>query len=317
MNKQLITDPFIQATSIKRDDILSCEKLKGSYGHASWKFSMEHQTLLFKVNIRNIKNDHLSNEIFATQLLLKKNLNIPQILYSQPVPNPLKYPFYIQTWLPGISAAESLPHLDEKKQKQFARSLGRITAQMHTIKSDYFSHSLYKDQRTQPQSWKNFALNKMEGYSLVIRNEKLLPELFLTSIRKKIIELISYIDGDIVPGFTHMDLHLPNVLVNDMKLSAILDFESACFHDPIWDFVKLDAWIFQLFSNLRKFFLEGYSEIIPWESSFANRLLAYQGIEYLAAFPYFGHRFPDKKMLNNFYQLLEKWLSLTKLEEYE
>lgn len=317
MDEHLISRLFLKATHLKEHEILRIEKLTGSYGHASWKFTTAKETLLFKVNIRNINNQDLKNEILAHQLLTKANLSVPQILYSSPTPNILERPYYIQSWLPGVDATTALPELNRENREKFARSFGTFIAKMHKIESDCFSHALHKNPGEQSLDWKNFILKKLEGFIFAIRKGNLLPASFLAAVEKKAHDLIDSIGSDVKPGFTHMDLYLANALVSAENLSAILDFESACFYDPIWDFVKLDAWVFQQFPDLRQPFLQGYSEIIPWKPIFANRLLAYQGVEYLAAFPYFGTRFPDKKMFNNFYQLLETWLGLTKLDEYE
>lgn len=317
MDEHLIRHLFLEAKQFKKHEILHVEKLIGSYGHSNWKFTTVNETFLLKVNIRNIKNQDLRNEILAYQLLSERNLSVPKILYSFPTPNPLGSPYYIQSWIPGINAIAALPQLSKKHRKRFAYSFGTYIAKMHTIESDSFSHSLYTKSGEKTLNWKDFVLKKLKGFVFDIRKENLLPLSFLTAVEEKAYKLLDSIRSDVKPGFTHMDLYLANVLVNAENLSAILDFESACFYDPIWDFVKLEAWVFERFPDLRQPFLRGYSEIIPWKSTFANRLLAYQGVEYLAAFPYFGIRFPDKKMFNYFYQLLKTWLGLTKLDEYE
>jgi aminoglycoside phosphotransferase (APT) family kinase protein len=317
MDEHLISRLFLEATRLKEHEILRIEKLTGNYGHASWKFTTTKEMLLFKVNIRNINNQDLKNEILAHQLLTETNLSVPQILYSSPKPNTLERPYYIQSWLPGVDATVALPKFNKENREKFARSFGTFVAKMHRIESDSFSHALHKKPGKKSLNWKNFVLRKLEGFTFDIRKGNLLPPSFLAAVEEKTRGLIDSIGPDVKPGFTHMDLYLANALVNAENFSAILDFESARFYDPIWDFVKLDAWVFQRFPDLRQPFLQGYSEIIPWKPDFANRLFSYQGVEYLAAFPYFGTRFPDKKMFDNFYQLLETWLGLTKLDEYE
>lgn len=317
MDEKLIPSLFLEAMQLKEYEILQVEKLVGSYGHASWKFTTAQQTFLFKVNIRNMSNRDLENEILAHQLLAKTGLSVPQILYSSPMPNILGRPYYIQSWLSGVDARIALPELNTESRQKFAHSFGIFVAKMHQIESKFFSHSLHKNPDEKSLDWKAFIFKKLERFILDIRTGNFLPDSFLFAVEKKARSLIDNLESDVKPGFTHMDLYLANAIVNTDKLAALLDFESACFYDPIWDFVKLDAWVFQKFSDLRQPFLQGYTEITSWKSTFGKRIFAYQGVEYLAAFPYFGTRFPDKKMFNNFYQLLETWLGLTKLDEYE
>jgi hypothetical protein len=93
--------------------------------------------------------------------------------------------------------------------------------------------------------------------------------------------------------------------------AALLDWESAAFYDPVWDWVKLGMWVFGRHPELRAPFHQGYTAVTDLPDGFADRLTVYQGIEYLAAFPYFGAagRWPDAEMLNSFRGLLIEWMT--------
>ena len=95
-------------------------------------------------------------------------------------------------------------------------------------------------------------------------------------------------------------LYLPNTVAFYGKFRALLDFESARFYDPLWDFVKLDAWVFRQHPRLLEPFLEGYRDVVHWRMDFNRRIFLYQALEYLAAFPYFGVASPNARMLHDF-----------------
>ncbi|MGH3980400.1 MAG: phosphotransferase, partial [Pseudonocardiaceae bacterium] len=101
----------------------------------------------------------------------------------------------------------------------------------------------------------------------------------------------------------------PNLIDRGPRLPvALVDFESAAFYDPVWDFVKLHMWVFDIHPHLRRPFLAGYTAETPLPADFAERLVVYQGIEYLAGFPYFGRTWPDAAMLESFRRLLGCWM---------
>lgn len=44
----------------------------------------------------------------------------------------------------------------------------------------------------------------------------------------------------------HRDLQPGNLLVDDVRFAAVIDFEQARLADPLYDFVKLEQWVFPL-----------------------------------------------------------------------
>lgn len=137
-----------------------------------------------------------------------------------------------------------------------------------------------------------------------------LPAAVLYTVADRLTALIDRLTGGITPRLSHRDLYLPNTLLldGDPAPAALLDWESAAFYDPVWDFVKLGMWVFDRHPQLRSPFLNGYTDTTELPDGFDERLTVYQGIEYLAAFPYFGAAWPDEAMLDGFRTLLAGWM---------
>ena len=69
---------------------------------------------------------------------------------------------------------------------------------------------------------------------------------------------IKHLDG---PCITHRDFKPGNVLVDNKKIKALIDFEICKYGFSEDDFSQMDYLVFDEYKYLKKCFLEGYQEI--------------------------------------------------------
>jgi aminoglycoside phosphotransferase (APT) family kinase protein len=196
--------------------------------------------------------------------------------------------------------------MDRRGQEDFAAQFAVAVASMHQVTGGFFAENVIGP--GVHATWADLCRNRLERLVKWNIDARVLPRPTIDAAEAYCKDLIAELPDDVVPVLTHRDLYLPNVIVTPESSVAIIDFEHASFFDRVWEFVKLEIWVFRRFPQLRSPFMEGYQSRSEWSRSCNQRLLLYEGIEYLAGVPYFGVRYPDQRMLKDFLDLLSQWL---------
>lgn len=286
--------------------ILRIEELNNSYGHECWKIRTNKGSYLLKIAIRNEEIDYFRNEVYAQRLVGESGIKVQGIIVSKETPNPLKKHFYIQEWLPGEDAETVINSFDCLEKENFAYDFGKGLAGLHNIQGETFSDDIIGNKKY--NSWRELVSQRLDKLIFENKEVNVLDDKTLSTIEKRCRSLIQLLPEEIKPGFTHRDLYLSNVLVQNNKFHCIIDYEHARFYDPLWDFVKIEAWIFRKHPDIRKYFYQGYQSVIPWKEEYIHRIRLYEGVEFLAAFPYFGDKYPNENMLDTFKFEIKDWL---------
>jgi aminoglycoside phosphotransferase (APT) family kinase protein len=84
----------------------------------------------------------------------------------------------------------------------------------------------------------------------------------------------------------HCDLQPGNLLVHDGRFTAVIDFERARLADPLYDFVKLEEWVFPLHPNIAPSLRAAYGLDLS-DRDVRARLAVVSLIEHLSAINYF------------------------------
>lgn len=167
----------------------------------------------------------------AVDLVLKEKIWLPKLapLLPLPIPVPTKfgtpteyypYPRSLQTWLPGIAADLAAPDADQ------ATVLARFLKRLHTLSFE-----------------ENLPGNPTRDCGL--REKKIDTEIRMKDLQNTT-QLITpcikdlwaqglIADIDAPPCFISGDIHARNVLVQNGKISAIIDWGDMCAGDPATD----------------------------------------------------------------------------------
>ncbi|WP_413100145.1 phosphotransferase family protein [Streptomyces sp. Inha503] len=282
--------------------------LSRGWGHLSWTIRSASGRYLIKTGIRRPHQSDLYRQVAAQQLAAAGGVITPLVVAVGDGVGPLQRPCYVQTWIDGTDGATALNRLDTEGTTRFGRALGHVAAALHRIPGPRFAEDC-AGTVTYP-SWQAACTARIQRLVTATEKTEALPAPILYAVADRLTTLVDSLDGNITPRLTHRDAYLPNTLLlnDDPDVAALLDWEAAAFYDPVWDFVKLGMWVFDKHPQLRDPFLAGYTSRAALPDGFEERLTVYQGIEYLAAFPYFGAAWPDEAMLDGFRQLLVGWM---------
>lgn len=285
--------------------------LSRGWGHLSWTVRTASGRYLIKTGIRRPHQSDLYRQVAAQQLAAAGGVTTPLVVAIGDGGGPLQRPCYVQTWIEGTDGAAALASLNAEGAAHFGRALGQTVAALHRVPGPRFAEDC-AGTVTYP-SWRSACAARLQRLVTASEDANALPAATLYALTDRLTELIDSLDGDVSPRLTHRDIYLPNTLLPDGQGSgsapvALLDWEAAAFYDPVWDFVKLGMWVFDKHPQLRNPFHAGYTAHSALPDGFTERLTLYQGIEYLAAFPYFGAAWPDEAMLDGFRKLLANWM---------
>ncbi|MGW2601220.1 phosphotransferase family protein [Streptomyces klenkii] len=297
----------IAFSQLTDEPVLRIARLRKGWGHMSWTVRAPSGRYLIKTGIRRPHLADLYRQV-AAQQHAAIHLATPQVIAISDHGGALQRPAYIQSWLEGKDGEVTLPRLSTDGVHRFGRALGVTVAALHRIPGPRFAEDC-AGTVTYP-SWTAACQARLTR--VVTANEKasVLPTDVLHAVTDRIAELIDHLPDDITPRLTHRDLYLPNTLqLTGRQAVGLLDWESAAYYDPVWDHVKLGMWVFDKHPQLQAPFMDGYTADTPLPNGFDERLTTYQGIEYLAGFPYFGVAWPDQTMLDGFRTLLTGWMN--------
>ncbi|HEX6288648.1 MAG TPA: aminoglycoside phosphotransferase family protein [Herpetosiphonaceae bacterium] len=288
--------------------IAEARRLSVGFGHAAWYLrTVEQGAFLLKIATRQPTDYYFANEIHAQQRMLQHGQPVPEIVAVCHAPNELGQHFYIQRWIPGEDGTTAVAAMSARQRSAFACDFGRAVALMHRIEGAAFSEDALGENVL--PSWRDLCATRLSDLIRSNVQAAVLPPDRLAIVEERCARMIAELASDIAPVFTHRDLYLPNTLVHEGRFKTVIDFESVRFYDGLWDFVKLYAWVFRHYPEMEAPFLAGYRSAQPWPADAARRILLYQGLEYLAALPYFARQYPSPDRLREFQGLMAQWLS--------
>lgn len=284
--------------------------LSRGWGHLSWTVRTASGRYLIKTGIRRPAQSDLYRQVAAQQIAAAGGVTTPLVVAIGDGGGPLQRPCYVQTWIEGTDGATALGRLDSDGSAWFGRALGQAVAALHRVPGPRFAEDC-AGSVTYP-TWQAACITRLTRLVAATEKAEALPAPILYGVSDRLTALIDGLNSTITPRLTHRDVYLPNTLLPERgpASAALLDWEAAAFYDPVWDFVKLGMWVFDQHPQLRGPFLDGYTCHAALPDGFQERLTVYQGIEYLAAFPYFGAAWPDEAMLGGFRRLLAGWMDI-------
>ncbi|OCA90333.1 phosphotransferase [Bacillus sp. FJAT-27225] len=218
-----------------------------------------HSSTVYKCNLANGENIFI--KIPFTKLKYQREIEAYEILTgSVSIPDLLDY-WSGDEECPGaflLSELKGTP-LTANDSPTVAFQVGVLQAKMHTIHPP--AGKELTGIRNEFANWSSFIEEQFYSFAEDVKFV-LAPQLYKQAIERfeKMRNQLPSPDG---PSFVHMDFRPANIIVDDNKVSGIIDFESVRFGSTEIDFTKLYRDFLCFDPTLYKAFQEGYKSVRP------------------------------------------------------
>jgi aminoglycoside phosphotransferase (APT) family kinase protein len=288
------------------------QRLPGGYGHCAWYCATTTDAAyLLKIPVRRREVSVVANQVAAARLAELGGVPVPAIEYADlSSANPIGQPFFVQRWIVGEDAACWVMRAPRRISiARFAAELGELTARMHLIELDRFAEGVTTAETRSYEGFHDLCTQRCAELAGRLRSAGMLPRRKLSQLAGTVTKRLEALGCDSAPHLVHRDLYLPNVIVGDEHVRAVIDMESAAAYDTAWEFVKLENWVFRHWPDMRAPFLASYGDVLGDDPALPERVTIAQGIEIMAGISYFGAEWPDVAMHRDFLALLDEWLT--------
>jgi Ser/Thr protein kinase RdoA (MazF antagonist) len=231
-----------------------------------------------KINENNIKKEYNLLKLFQEKNI---DLNFPEIIYYDFSKKLISESFIVMDRIEGKTLNEIYDDLPNKKEIYF--QLGKIIGAINSITYDYYGYlneDLTLKENYKYLDWKDEQIKKINKYLDAIKNEEYITSEF-NEKNKKILNLSKKIlDDELSPCLCHGDLSFSNVIINDNKINALIDYEFTYSGAPIYDLFK-SIKNFKKLYNYRENLIEGYCKFKKVPKNWENLMWIYHWMERL------------------------------------
>ncbi|KWX03222.1 ADP-ribose pyrophosphatase [Carbonactinospora thermoautotrophica] len=254
----------------------------GGRSHRTWRASGPDGDLLVKLPLREPDPDRARRHAVMHRTAYAAGVPVARLRLVVDR-SPLGRPLLVFDWLPGVDAVAAWPGLTVEDRRAVAFAWGQAVAWMHATTGGAFTGHAAR------VSWDEVVAARASELEREHHALRLLPPAVVTAAAARLRAAARRVAPLVRPALTHLDLHLPNVLVNGARMVGLLDFEHARWWDAAADFVKLRAWVFEAYPGTAEPFLAGYRDAGGHLPGFEARQWVCEGLEWLSGIAYWHH----------------------------
>ena len=196
-------------------------------------------------------------EARAYERLRALGLPVPEIIALEVSRSLVPLPYILMTRLPGTPAT----FLGTEMPSGVAIQTGEFLAQIHGVIMDSFGWLSNLD--VNPMSSAVELTGSMFYWHL---EEAYRNRAIDSAVRARLVEVWERVKPYVAqvrqPHLIHRDFQFDNILVNDGRVTGIIDFEWGAAGDAAWDFMVEDRWEKQCPGSV-KYIYEGYQAMRP------------------------------------------------------
>jgi Ser/Thr protein kinase RdoA (MazF antagonist) len=229
-------------------DILSISEVEDSHSSTVYRCTLSKgETVFLKIPYTKLK---FQRELEAYEIL-KGRVTIPELLHYWPGDNECPGAFL-------LAELKGTP-LTTEVSPTIAFQVGVLQAEMHNIHPPV--DKKLNGIQNEFANWSDFVEKQFYSFAEDVK-DVLDPHLYKQAIEKfeKMKHQLPAPDG---PSFVHMDFRPANIIIDDNKVSGMIDFESVRFGSTEIDFTKLYRDFLRIDPALYRSFKEGYNTIRP------------------------------------------------------
>jgi aminoglycoside phosphotransferase (APT) family kinase protein len=273
----------------------------GGHSHECWRLTSPGGDLLVKVPLRDRRPERVARHAAMHQAAYAAGVPVARLLATVGNSPVLDAPMLVLSWVEGTDAEATWPQLAAADRAAVCRGWGAAVARLHALRQASFTGHA-------SSPWAEVVAARSAELAARHAAAGLLPARQITAARLVLEQAAAKVNELVKPAFTHLDLHLPNVLVRQRRFAALLDCEHARWWDPAADLVKLDMWVFGQHPQTQVPFWSGYTAAGGHLPGLPGRLRVCQGLEWLSGLLYWQH-VGDHAMHADYQHRFTRWLT--------
>lgn len=218
-----------------------------------------HSSTVYKCHLLN--GEHIFIKIPYTKLKFQRELEAYEILKgSVSIPEMLDY-WSSDEECPGAFLLSELKGqtLTRDASPTVAYQVGVIHASLHSVQPP--TRKVLTGIKNEFPNWSEFIEHQFNSFAEDV--SEVLDEGLYQQAIGKFSEMKQQLPSPDGPSFIHMDFRPANIMIDDNKVSGIIDFESVRFGSTEIDFTKLYRDFLSFNSTLYQAYKEGYNSIRP------------------------------------------------------
>jgi aminoglycoside phosphotransferase (APT) family kinase protein len=216
-----------------------------------------------------------AGEKWAYDLLRTSDVPVPQVLALDTSKRLVRYDYLILTKMSGKPVSTSVGELTPASRHDIAYNAGRYLASIHSHVFDQFGLLYHLAAGTPNPDWAAYVADFFRYYQGQVRALGLLSADVLARIDALMVRMQPLFAAVQQGVLIHGDYHFLNLLQQNGKLSAVLDFDWASSGDPSWDF-RIDGQIELEIPGSSDAFYAGYASRRPLPDGHWERVSFYR-----------------------------------------
>jgi aminoglycoside phosphotransferase (APT) family kinase protein len=256
-------------------------RMVGGHSGESWRVASDAGELVVKIRRSAIDAAKLESHAQAAKLARAAGVPTPEILFAG---NLRERPIVIHRYVPGEDAEAVVAELSERQRADLFFAIGDAVARVHGVALPSFTERIGAPQAALA-SWAAVVERAAAHAARRNRTAGVLAEHEISMIEDRIVRAAADVSDVVGPALTHRDLYLANVLVDEGRFAALIDFELAKGWDPAFDFIKLGNWMFERYPDSSEPFMAGYRERAAPMAMATERLSVSLALEHFIALP--------------------------------
>lgn len=283
--------------------------LRTGRSHASWVFDSGRGSLVGKVGQAG-HSDVVLRRLAEHRRVWEHGVPVPRLLEFSASDDLVGGRLLIVSeYLPGRDADDAAGSLHPAAMGRVMAETGGALARLHSVPVTGFGDAV-TGLGTGSDSWSAAVASRIELLSRAYRDHE--PDSGTGDLVSAGLGLLGALADSVSlvvrPAVAHLDVYLPNILVDDVgRFRVLLDLEHLRWVDPVMDFVKPAMWMFEKHPRWAEQFLSGYQTVSELPQRWPERLSVVSGLELLTGVDYWT-RVNDPAMRDDYLQRLRAWV---------
>ncbi|MFO0984318.1 MAG: aminoglycoside phosphotransferase family protein [Planctomycetota bacterium] len=269
------------------------DPLPSAEGNRAYLFNAGPRLRVIVRLVEDLKIHKLQDELCAIDILTQAGLPVPEVLVADLSKSRFPVLYRITRFIEGYDLEEGITtgRVGEEDEVSLAAAWGELMGKFHAIHGTTLAKPGLHEQPS-PASWPEFLGRLIDKHVKLARTRALIDASTQARLQSLCTASLDALDPGIGGEFTHRDLHPGNVIIEERGigyfLNGIIDLEHCRFWDRLWDFAKLEWFVFDRHPSLREPFLRAYQALQPRPPDFDQRTRLYRAAEALISLTYFS-----------------------------